>query len=218
MARSRIVDIYDKGTAAVIRQETRLVRSDDTPLLTATSSLFVRGEGGFGGKRGPSGSAAPVDVPHGEPDAVLDIPTQPQQALLYRLCGDRNPLHTDPLAARAAGFPGPILQGACVYGMVCQAVVTAMLDGEASRVSRYSAGFSGVVFPGETLRTRVWKFGNRFTFTTSVLERPESRVLSGGELIAHYSRIRVGALSSRQASHRYIHSNDSTQTVVRRLK
>jgi acyl dehydratase len=165
IARTCVVDVHDKGDAAVIVQETEVVDLDDRPLYTAGSSIFARGEGGFGGRRGPSAADRPAP-PGREPDAVLDTPTLPQQALLYQLCGERNPLHADPARARAAGFPVPILQGACTYGMVCKAVVDALLEADASRVLRYSARFSGVVFPGETLRTRVWRSHGRLILTT----------------------------------------------------
>jgi acyl dehydratase len=175
--RTRIVDVHDKGSAAVIVQESEVVGADGVPLLTAVSGIFARGEGGFGGERG---SARRVEMPEREPDVVLDTPTLPEQALLYQLCGDRNPVHADPSFARAAGYPGPILQGVCTYGMVCKAVVDSMLGSDTSQVVRYSARFTGVVFPGETLRTRVWESGGRFILTTSVVERGDTPVLSDG--------------------------------------
>ncbi|NDU75211.1 3-alpha,7-alpha,12-alpha-trihydroxy-5-beta-cholest-24-enoyl-CoA hydratase [Actinomadura sp. DSM 109109] len=183
VARTRVVDVHDKGDAAVIVQETEVVGVDGGPLFTAGSSIFARGEGGFGGRRGPSAADRPAP-PAREPDAVLDTPTLPQQALLYQLCGDRNPLHADPARAREAGFPGPILQGACTYGMVCKAVVDTLLEGDASRILRYSARFTGVVFPGETLRTRVWRTGDRLALTTCVLDRGEAPVLTDAAITA----------------------------------
>ncbi|MEO6083748.1 MAG: MaoC/PaaZ C-terminal domain-containing protein [Umezawaea sp.] len=177
--RSRVTDVYDKGTAAVILQESTAVDSDGIALFTTRSSIFARGEGGFGGSRGPS---ARHDVPDRAPDAVLETPTLPQQALLYRLCGDRNPLHSDPEFARMAGFDAPILHGLCTYGVVCKAVVDALLDGRTDRVRGYSARFTGVVFPGETLRTKVWREGDRFTLTTTAVERDNAPVLADGVL------------------------------------
>lgn len=177
--RTRIADVYDKGSAAVIVQEGEAVDSTGTALWTTRSSIFARGEGGFGGKRGPSMRA---EQPSREPDAVVETPILPQQALLYRLCGDRNPLHADPDFAAAAGFPAPILHGLCSYGMVCKAVVDAMLDGEPSRVRSYSAGFAGVVYPGETLRTRVWRKDDRLRMATTVPERDDAPVLTNAYL------------------------------------
>ncbi len=135
---TRISEVWDKGKAAVIVQESTTEDLDGTPLWTARSSIFARGEGGFGGERGPSES---VELPDREPDAEIDVPTLPQQALLYRLCGDRNPLHSDPEFATAAGFPAPILHGLCTYGIVCKAVTDRFLDAD----SRPSRRFPGTV-------------------------------------------------------------------------
>ena len=140
VAVTRFTDIWDKGKAAVIWSETTVTTPDGTPLWTQKRSIFARGEGGFGGERGPSTSSAPPDR---APDLELDIPTLPQQALLYRMCGDRNPLHSDPEFAAAAGFPQPILHGLCTYGMTCKAMVDALLDGDTSRVASYGARFAG---------------------------------------------------------------------------
>jgi len=165
---TRISEVWDKGKAAVIVQESTTEDPDGNPLWTARSSIFARGEGGFGGERGPSES---VELPDREPDAEIDVPTLPQQALLYRLCGDRNPLHSDPEFAAAAGFPAPILHGLCTYGIVCKAVTDRLLDADAARVAGFRARFAGVVFPGETLRIRVWDEGSRKLATASVVER-----------------------------------------------
>ena len=165
---TRISEVWDKGKAAVIVQESTTEDLDGTPLWRARSSIFARGEGGFGGERGPSES---VELPDREPDAEIDVPTLPQQALLYRLCGDRNPLHSDPEFATAAGFPAPILHGLCTYGIVCKAVTDRFLDADTARVAGFRARFAGVVFPGETLRIRVWDEGSRKLATASVVER-----------------------------------------------
>jgi acyl dehydratase len=112
-----------------------------------------------------------VEVPSRAPDFVIETPTLPQQAYLYRLCGDRNPLHADPGFAVRAGFDAPILHGLCTYGVVCKAVIDAMLDGP-EQVSSFGAKFAGVVFPGETLTTRVWRDGPRLVLTTFAGDRP----------------------------------------------
>jgi acyl dehydratase len=163
--RTTLTDVWDKGTAAVIWQDATVTADDGSDLWTTRSSIFVRGEGGFGGDRGAS---APVELPDRGPDAdtAYDIP--PQQALLYRLCGDRNPLHSDPDFARAAGFPAPILHGLCSYGIVLRELTTALLGGDATRVSGFSAKFSGVVYPGETIRVRGWQQDGRILAAATV--------------------------------------------------
>jgi acyl dehydratase len=113
----------------------------------------------------------------------LTIPTLPQQALLYRLCGDRNPLHSDPEFASAAGFPRPILHGLCTYGIGCKALVDEFLDGDVSRVGSYGARFLGVLFPGETLKASVWKDGGRLLGVLTAPARDHAVVLSGVELL-----------------------------------
>lgn len=153
---SRISDVWDKGTAAVIWQEGVARSTSGEELWTVRSSMFVRGEGGFGGTRGSSTTRA---VPDRAPDASSAYDVTAQQALLYRLCGDRNPLHVDPEFAAAAGFPAPILHGLCTYGIVLREVVDALLGGDASRVGSFSARFAGVVFPGETIQVDAWRSG-----------------------------------------------------------
>ena len=138
----------------IARTTVREDRCGPTALWTQKRSIFARGEGGFGGERGPSTSSEP---PEREPDFELSIAVSPQQAPLYRMYGDRNPLHADTEFAAAAGFPRPILHGLCTNGMRCKATVNALLDGDTTRVSSYGARFAGVVFPGETLKASVWK-------------------------------------------------------------
>jgi acyl dehydratase len=180
VAVTRFTDIWDKGTAAVIWSETEVTSPDGARLWTQKRSIFARGEGGFGGDRGPSMSTEP---PSRAPDAEWSIPTLPQQALLYRMCGDRNPLHSDPEFALAAGFPKPILHGLCTYGIGCKALVDAFLDGDASRVGSYHARFAGVLFPGETLKASVWKEGDGLQAVLSAPGRDNAVVLAGVELV-----------------------------------
>lgn len=177
---TRFTDIWDKGKAAVIWSETTVTAPDGTLLWTQKRSIFARGEGGFGGERGPSTA---VEPPERAPDAEIDLPILPQQALLYRLCGDRNPLHSDPDFAAAAGFPRPILHGLCTYGIACKAIVDEFLDGDVSRVRCYDARFAGVVFPGETLRANVWKENDALVATISAPSRDNAVALSGVELV-----------------------------------
>ena len=181
VAVTRFTDVWDKGKAAVIWSETAVTTPDGTPLWTQKRSIFARGEGGFGGERGPSTAAEPPDR---APDVELSIPTLPQQALLYRLCGDRNPLHSDPEFAAAAGFPKPILHGLCTYGIGAKALVDEFLDGDVTRVSSYGARFAGVLFPGETLTARVWKDGGTLVAVLTAPDRDDAVVLSGVELVS----------------------------------
>lgn len=176
---TRITDIWDKGKAAVILNETTVTSSDGTPLWTTKRSIFARGEGGFGGERGPSTAVA---APDRSPDFEIDIPVLPQQALLYRMCGDRNPLHSDPEFAAAAGFPRPILHGLCTYGMTCKALADAVLDGDTSAVGSFGARFAGVVFPGETIRASLWRDGDRVVGVVTAPSRDNVTVLSDVEL------------------------------------
>ncbi|MFL6089951.1 MAG: MaoC/PaaZ C-terminal domain-containing protein [Aeromicrobium sp.] len=167
--RTRITDVWDKGKAAVIAQQGDAVADDGTLLWTVTSTIFVRGEGGWGGDRGPSSS---VELPERSPDATASYDITPQQALLYRLCGDRNPLHADPEFAAKAGFPAPILHGLCTWGITLREATEAVLGGDASAVGSFSARFAGVVFPGETLEIAMWDEGDRVLMQATVEGRP----------------------------------------------
>ncbi|QES41348.1 3-alpha,7-alpha,12-alpha-trihydroxy-5-beta-cholest-24-enoyl-CoA hydratase [Streptomyces venezuelae] len=171
---SRVAAVYDKGKAAilVLRSE---VADDEGPLWTSDAQIFVRGEGGFGGDRGPS---TRLPAPEGDPDLEVERPVRKDQALLYRLSGDWNPLHADPEFAALAGFDRPILHGLCTYGMTLKAVVDTLLDGDVSRVRGYSTRFTGVVFPGETLRIRMWRGEGRVQATVTAAERDDAPVLA----------------------------------------
>ena len=154
---TRISEVWDKGKAAVIWQEGTAVSSSGEDLWTVRSSIFVKGEGGWGGDRGRSTA---VELPDRAPDAEVSYAVTPQQALLYRLCGDRNPLHADPEFATGAGFPAPILHGLCTYGIVLREVIDSLLDGSAAAVGGFRARFAGVVFPGETITVKAWDTGS----------------------------------------------------------
>ncbi|WP_369216765.1 MaoC/PaaZ C-terminal domain-containing protein [Streptomyces flavofungini] len=171
---SKVAAVYDKGKAAilVLRSE---AADDEGPLWTSDSQIFVRGEGGFGGDRGPS---TRLPAPEGGPDLTVLRPVREDQALLYRLSGDWNPLHADPEFAALAGFERPILHGLCTYGMTLKAVVDTRLGGDVSRVRGYRTRFTGVVFPGETLRIRMWHADDRVRAEVTAVERDDAPVLS----------------------------------------
>jgi acyl dehydratase len=152
--KAKVTNIFDREKGASVVIEAKTTDASGAPLFTNRFDAYVRGEGGFGGERGPRPGNLP---PEREPDAVVDSTTLPQQALLYRLSGDKNPLHVDPSFAQVGGFDRPILHGLCTFGIVCKAVVDTMLDGDVAAVSRYQVRFSGVVFPGETIETSMWK-------------------------------------------------------------
>ncbi|WP_424189229.1 MaoC/PaaZ C-terminal domain-containing protein [Actinokineospora sp. G85] len=170
--------VWDKGANAVVVIDAT-AHATGGPLWTSQSTLVVRGAGGFGGGRGPRAAPWRPDRP---PDLAIDSATLPQQALLYRLCGDTNPLHADPAFARAAGYPAPVLHGLCTFGVVCKALVGAVLDGDADPVTGFSARFAGVVHPGEPLRTRAWLDGSALRATTTAPGRDEAPVLDAVEL------------------------------------
>jgi acyl dehydratase len=166
--RSRIAGLYDKGRAALIVIETETREKGGEPLFTNRTSIFARGEGGFGGDSGPRpGNEAPSRAP----DLEVESPTTTHQALLYRLNGDKNPLHADPEFAKLGGFDTPILHGLCSFGVACKAVVDAALDGEVDRVAAYEARFTGVVYPGETIVTSMWREDGKILLTAKTAER-----------------------------------------------
>ncbi|MEU1800324.1 MaoC/PaaZ C-terminal domain-containing protein [Streptomyces sp. NPDC019937] len=177
---SRVAAVYDKGKAAVIVLRTEAADADG-PLWTCDSRIFVRGEGGFGGERGPSER---LETPDREPDRTVERAIREDQALLYRLSGDWNPLHADPGFAKLAGFEKPILHGLCSYGMVLKAVVDTELGGDVARVRSYTTRFAGVVYPGETLRIRMWRDEGRVQVTASAVERDDAPVL-GDTVVEH---------------------------------
>jgi acyl dehydratase len=166
---AKVIEIWDreKGASIVLEAKTTDAASGE-PLFTNRFSVYVRGEGGFGGERGPRPGNLP---PEREPDVVVESTTLPQQALLYRLSGDKNPLHADPSFAAMGGFDKPILHGLCSFGIVCKAVVDNVLDGDVTKVARYQVRFAGVVYPGETIQTNVWKEGDQLLIRALVKER-----------------------------------------------
>lgn len=164
-----IVAMYDKEKAAVVVVESRATL-DGGPLYTTRMSAFIRGEGGWGGERGPSG---PQNVPpERPPDHEITYATSPDQALLYRLNGDRNPLHSDPAFAALGGFDRPILHGLCTYGFTGRALLHACCDGDPAAFHHMEGRFASPVLPGEHLTVRVWAGDDgESVFTTSVADR-----------------------------------------------
>lgn len=169
VSQATLTDIHDKGKGAFLVLEcvTR-DKATDEALFTNRFGIFVRGEGGFGGESGPAPANA---APERDPDQVVECPTDPWQALLYRLSGDKNPLHSDPQMAAAVGFERPILHGLCTFGVVCKAVVDTMFDGDVTQVGRYQVRFSSPVLPGETVVVKMWEEADAIVLEASVKER-----------------------------------------------
>jgi acyl dehydratase len=168
---SEITGIYDKGKGAVVVTESKATLVDSgEPLFDTRMSAFIRGEGGWGGDRGPSGT--PNAAPERDPDHSVVVQTRHDQALVYRLSGDRNPLHSDPSFAAMGGFDRPILHGLATFGVAGRAVLSALCGNQSARLKRLDARFASPVFPGETIRTEIWREGaGRAAYRASVVER-----------------------------------------------
>ena len=186
VGRTRVKAIVDKGAGkgALVYQERSILEKRSGALLATLDHVtFCRADGG-GGKSDPAPPPPPA-VPGSAPDASCDLPTLPQAALIYRLCADPNPLHADPAVARAAGFPRPILHGLCTYGVAGHAVLKTFCDYDPSRLSALSLRFSAPVFPGETIRTEMWREGNTVLFRSRVLERDVVVLNNGSATISN---------------------------------
>lgn len=159
---SEVADIQDKGpgkNAIVVLKATGSDPDGGDVVAETLTTVVIRGEGGFGGQPGQR-PAAP-EIPDREPDFRVALPTREDQALLYRLSGDRNPLHSDPwFAKELAGFPKPILHGLCTYGVAGRALVRELGGGDATKITAIDARFTSPVFPGETLTTSIWRTGD----------------------------------------------------------
>lgn len=171
-AKTRVVDVFDKGAgvgAVIVQRREITAQPSGEPLATLSSTTFARGNGGFGGQRGPkSVKVVPEDR---APEAVCDLPTLPQAALIYRLSGDFNPLHSDPDVAQQAGFERPILHGLCTFGTAGHALLRTLCDYDPARLTAMRARFSSPVFPGETIRTEMWRDNGNIVFRARVAER-----------------------------------------------
>lgn len=184
VGRTRVLAVVDKGKGkgALIVQERRISdRASGELLATLTYTSFARGDGGFSERSGTSDAPppAPVELPQVAPEAICDLPTLPQSALIYRLCADMNPLHADPDVAHAAGFPRPILHGLCTFGVACHAVLKTMGGYDPGCMKSMALRFSAPVFPGETIRTEMWRRDGRVLFRSRVVER-DALVLNNG--------------------------------------
>ena len=160
----KITGVYDKGSGALVTSTADVVDAASGELLVETNSaVFIRGEGGWGGDKGPAG---PAPVPQRAPDIHVVCPTRADQALLYRLSGDRNPLHSDPEFARRGGFDKPILHGMCTYGITSRVLIKALCGGDPKRLKSMSARFTRPVMPGDELTVQAWKEGGAIRFRT----------------------------------------------------
>jgi acyl dehydratase len=178
-SKGRVLGVYDKGKdrGAVVMNETVITDEAGDPIVTIHAALFARGDGGFGG---PSeGQPEPHAVPTRAPDRSVDIATRPDQALIYRLSGDFNPLHADPEFAKRAGFPRPILHGLCTYGITCRGVLSTYADYDPAAIKSHAARFSAPVFPGETITLDLWKDGDVVSFEARIKERGVTCIKNG---------------------------------------
>ena len=183
---TRVLDAIDKGPgkgALIISQRKVQDKATGELYATITQTTFARGDGGFGGPQRPS--TPPHPLPERAPDAVCDLPTRPEMALIYRWNADMNPLHADPAIATAAGFPRPILHGLATFGVAGHAVLKTMCGYNPDRFKSIAGRFSSPVYPGETIRTEMWRDGSIVSFRARLIER-DVVVLNNG-------RVEVGA-------------------------
>jgi acyl dehydratase len=180
VGRSRVTGLVDRGEGKGALLYTERVIEDvatGTRLATLEQTTFLRGDGGFGGPPGPVRRPAPE--PEGAPGVALDLPTRPEQALLYRLNGDHNPLHSDPALAARAGFPRPILHGLATFGVVARGLLRLFCEGDPARFGAIECRFSAPVFPGETIRIEAWPGEGEVPFRARVVERDVVAVGNG---------------------------------------
>jgi acyl dehydratase len=172
--------IFDKGAdkGAVIYTTRRIFDETGVHVATLGGAIFARGDGGFGGTS--EGQPKPHTLPDRPADLTHDLTTAENQALIYRLSGDYNPLHADPAVAQAAGFPRPILHGLCSYGVAGRSVLATLCGNDPARLKRLNVRFTSPVFPGETIRTEIWRDGEgRASFRALVAKR-DAVVLNNG--------------------------------------
>ena len=180
IGRSRILDVIDKGAGkgALIYSERRILDKTDGRLLaTINQTTFCRADGGFGGAKREA--PAPHALPERAPDLSCDLPTRPETALIYRLSGDVNPLHAEPTFAREAGYPRPILHGLATFGVAGHALLKTLCNYDPARLTAMAGRFSAPVFPGETIRTEIWRDGDVVSFRARALERDVVAINNG---------------------------------------
>jgi acyl dehydratase len=185
VADSRVVSVHDRGRdrgAILLTEITIRDPADGAAIATLTNTIFARRDGGFGGPGVPP--PPPHPMPGRAPDLSLDFAMQPNQALLYRLLGDRNPLHADPAVARAAGFEKPILHGLCTYGVTCRAVLQAYADYDPARIRSHAARFAAPVYPGDVLSIDLWADGDVVSFEAHVRARGVTVIKHGRSVVA----------------------------------
>jgi acyl dehydratase len=178
-----VAGVFDKGAgkgAIIITERTVREKNSNTKLCTLQTTIFARGDGGFGGPK--DGAPEPHTLPTRAPDLTHEADTRPDQAFLYALSGDRNPLHRDPNFAKMAGFPRPILHGLCTYGTACRSVISTVCKFDPTKITSFDARFSSPVFPGETIVTEMWVDGNVLSFRCKLKER-DVVVLNNGKCI-----------------------------------
>ena len=183
IANAKVIGCYDKGPArgAIIEVETTVKnKKNNEEICKLVSTTFARGDGGFGG---PDSPKKEIFIPDGEPDYVSEVSTKPDQALIFRLSGDYNPLHSDPNFAKAAGFEKPILHGMCTYGIACRSLVYEICENDASKLKRFDCRFSSPVYPGETIITEMWKKDKMIYFNSKVKERDKLVLKNGVSVI-----------------------------------
>jgi len=174
IGQNRITGLWDRGEGkGAFLQQTREIRDASNSLLLATvrQLSLLRGDGGFGPGGSAGAPAAAHAIPERAPDAVCDLPTLPQAALVYRLSGDLNPLHADPQVAKSAGFDRPILHGMATMGVAAHAVLRQVLDYRAERMAGMRVRFTAAAYPGDTLRSEIWVDGKVLSLRTTALER-----------------------------------------------
>ncbi len=179
ISNAKVIGCYDKGVGkgAIIDVETTInLKKDNTEICKLVSTTFARGDGGFGGPESPK---TELFKPEGDPDIIHEIATKPDQALIFRLSGDYNPLHSDPNFAKTAGFEKPILHGMCTYGIACRSIVETLCEGHAKRLKKFDCRFSSPVYPGETIVTEMWKDGSKVHFQSKVKERNKIVIKNG---------------------------------------
>jgi len=180
IGRTRIVEVIDKGAgkgALLLKERTITDKASGELIGTVTQTIFCRGDGGFGGP--PRETPPPHAIPARAPDAICDLGTRPEMALIYRLSGDYNPLHADPAFAKAAGFARPILHGLGTFGVSGHALLKTMCGYDPSRLLSFACRFSAPVFPGETIRTEMWRDGDIVSFRARVVERDVIAINNG---------------------------------------